>query len=78
MSPTKNDSENPLEFDDEDMEEQDDVEPGKLTRNERKFDNLKPYKLIYQRKIPKPQAIDIFRRYDWSMDKLIDHIYITD
>ena len=45
----------------------DDVEPNKCLPND----------LLYQRKIPRAQAIDIFKRFEWSMDKLIDHMYTT-
>jgi len=60
-----------------DMDDDDDVEPERIVRNERSFDKSLPHDLIYRRKIPRAQAIDIFKRFDWSMDKLIDHMYIA-
>ena len=49
----------------------------RIAENEQSFANSLPDNLAYQRRIPRAQAIDIFKRFDWSMDKLIDHLYIT-
>lgn len=67
---------NPVEIDDDD-DDCDEEEPERIIRNEVSFDKSLPHELIYQRKIPRAQAIDIFKRFEWSMDKLIDHIYIA-
>jgi len=49
----------------------------RITDNEQSVAKTIPDNLAYQRRIPRAQAIDIFKRFDWSMDKVVDHLYIT-
>jgi len=33
--------------------------------------------VLCQRKIPTLKAIEIFKMFEWNMDRLIDHVYTT-